>query len=89
MNDREKFMENWKLQRQKGQIKYVLSQAGRIAGFGLAGVVVGSIFIYDSPSTYSFAYYLPTYILVSLGVFIAAAFNFLYIWGKNEDKYNQ
>jgi len=82
-------MGDWALQRQKGRLKYVLTQAGQVAGYGLAGVVVGSVFLYDSSSAYSFAYYLPTYFFVFLGVFLAATLKFIYQWGRNEEKYSQ
>ena len=82
-------MGDWALQRQKGRLKYVLTQAGQVAGYGLAGVVVGSVFLYDSSSAYSFAYYLPTYFFVFLVMFLAAILKFTYQWGRNEEKYSQ
>ena len=88
MKNKETFMESWKIQRQKGKLMYVFTQAGRLAVLGLAGVVLGSVFLYDSPRAYSFVYYFPTYNFVFLGIFLAASLKFKYQWGKNEDKYN-
>lgn len=89
VKDREKFMGNWTPQRQKGRLKYVLIQAGQVACYGLAGVVIGSAILYNSPSTYSLAYYLPTYFFVFLVMYLAAILKFTYQWSRNEEKYSQ
>ena len=88
LKDREQFMKNWEVQRRKGKLKYVITHAGSVGIFGLVGVVIGSVFFYNSPRTYSFAYYLPTYFQVFLGVSLIATMKFMYEWGKNEEKYS-
>jgi hypothetical protein len=89
LEDREQFVKNWELQRQKGKLKYVSTNAGIAGVWGLAGTVIGSIFIYNSPSAFSFIDYLASYFYVYIGVFIVAVLKFLYEWGKNEEEYNK
>lgn len=78
MKNKEQFMKGWEVKRQQGKLKYVLINAGLVGSYGLVGVIIGSLFIYNSPSTYSFSYYLPTYIYVFFGVFLIAAMKFMY-----------
>lgn len=89
MEDKNGFLENWEQKRQGGKQKYVLMQALRAASTGLAGVVVASIFLYNSPSEYSFLYYLPTYLVIFFGVFFIAVLNYKYQWKKNEKAYKE
>ncbi len=89
MKDREEFIKKWKIQRRKGKPRYVLTHAGLIGGYGLAGSIIGSIFLYNSTSAYSFGHYLPTYIIVFLGVLLIAALKYMYEWGKNEEKFSK
>lgn len=87
--DREKLFENWKLKRQGSQLKYVLTRALRTASSGLAGVVVASIFLYNSPSAYSFRYYLPTYLAIFFGVLLIATLAYTYQWNRNVKKFKE
>ncbi len=89
MEDKNVFLENWEQKRQGGKQKYVLMQALRAASTGLAGVVVASIFLYNSPSAYSFFYYLPTYLVIFFGVFFIAVLNYKYQWNKKEKIFNE
>ncbi len=86
---RDQFMENWAQKRQKGKYMYVLIRAGQAAISGLAGVLAASLFLYNSPSEYSFSFYLPTYLFIFFGVFLAAALVYKIQWLKNEKKYIQ
>ncbi|KAB3531591.1 hypothetical protein [Alkaliphilus serpentinus] len=87
--ENKKFVNYWEVQRQKGRLMYILTKAGLVAVFGLIGVVIGSIFLYDSPSSYSFMAYLPTYIFVFIGLLLATAIKFSYDWGRNEERYGK
>lgn len=87
MKDKEKFIRNWEKQRGKGKLKYVLINAGLITAPLLGGIVFGSIFLYSSPSAYSFAYYLPTYFFTAVAGVLIGTLKSMYEWGKNEDKY--
>ena len=87
MKNKEQFVKKWEWKRQKGKLRYVLTNAGVSAGCGLAGTIIGSIFLYDSPSVYSFSKYLPVYLFVFVGVLFIAALTFSYKWNKNEGKF--
>lgn len=82
-------MESWEVKRQQGKLKYILINAGSIGSYGLLGVIIGSLFLYNSPSAYSFSHYLPTYIYVFFGVSLIAAPMVMYQWNKNEEKYSE
>jgi hypothetical protein len=87
--EREQFIKNWEVQRQKGRLKYVSTNAGIAGGWGLAGTVLGSLLIYNSPSAFSFTDYVVSYFCVYIGVFVVATLKFMYEWGKNEEKYSK
>lgn len=89
MKDREKFIKNWEKQRNKGELKYVLINAGLISIFPLVGTIIGSLFIYNPSSPYCFSYYLPTYYYVWVGSFIIGTLKSKYEWGKKEESYNK
>jgi len=89
LKDKEKFIKNWENQRKKGKLKYVLINAGLVAAPLLGGIVFGSVFLYSSPSAYSFTYYLPTYFFTAVAGLLVGTLKSLYQWGKNEDKYSK
>jgi hypothetical protein len=82
-------MKSWEVQRQKGKLNYVSTNAGIAGCWGLAGTVLGSLIIYNSPSAFSFTDYLASYFYVYIGVFVGATLKFMYEWGKNEEKYSK
>ncbi len=89
MKDHKQFILTWEVKRQEGKLKYVLKHGGLAGTFALIGVVMGSVLLYNSPSTYSFAYYLPTYFCVFFGVSLVAIVKFMFEWDKNEKKYSK
>jgi hypothetical protein len=89
LKDKEKFIRNWEKQRRKGKLKYVLINAGLVAAPLLGGIVFGSVFLYSSPSSYSFVYYLPTYFFTAAAGLLVGTLKSLYVWGKNEAKYSK
>lgn len=80
---------SWEIKRQQGKLKYVLIKAIYVGSYALVGIIFGSLFFYSSPSTYSFSYYLPTYIYMFFGVYLIAAPIFIYQWNKNEAKHSE
>lgn len=89
MKDRKQFIKSWGVKRQKGKLKYVLINAGAVGSYGLVGIILGSLFLYNSPSAYSFSNYLPIYIGMFLGLSLIAAPVFTYKWNKNEGKFGE
>ncbi|MEN1760408.1 hypothetical protein [Anoxynatronum sibiricum] len=89
MEEREKLLDNWRQKQQSGQLKYVLTRALRTASTGLAGVVAASLFLYNSPSAYSFRHYVPTYLVIFLGVFLIATLTYTYQWYRDEKTFKE
>lgn len=89
LKDKKDFIDDWELNRQKGKTNFVIINAIKRSLWGLIGVVIGSIFIYNSPNVYSFRDYFYVYLVVFSVVFIAAALRFLHLWGKNEGIYKK
>lgn len=82
-------MKRWEVKRQQGKLKYVLVNVGSVGSYGLVGMIIGSLFLYNSPSAYSFLDYLPTYLYLFFGLSLIAAPIFIYQWNKNEEKYSE
>lgn len=89
MKDREQFMKSWKIKQQRGKLNYVLISAASVGSYGLLGLIIGSLFLYNSPSEYSFTYYLPKYIYLFFGLSLIAAPHYIYQWNRNEEKYSK
>lgn len=89
MKDNKDSIDDWEFKRQKGKTYFVIANAIKRSLWGLIGVVIGSIFIYNSPNAYSFKDYFYIYLVVCSVIFIAAALRFLHLWGKNEGNYKK
>lgn len=89
MKDNKKFIGIWEKQRQKGKLQYVSKYTGVVVASGLCGTIFGSVFLYNSPSSYSFMMYLPTYFLVSFAGFFGGILISMYKWRKNEERYSE
>ncbi len=89
MKNNTKFVKKWEKQRNNGKFQYVLKSAGAIVAYCLFGAIFGSVFLYSSPSSYSFTYYLPTYIAIVIGGILAGVPLSIYLWRKNEVIYSE
>lgn len=89
MKGKESFEKHWKNQREDGRCRYVVKNALKIASYGLLGMILGSIFLYDSPSNYSLEFYLPKYFILVIILLLVGLTLYMFKWSRNEERYRK